>query len=503
MNKSDIMTSRVSCIYRGFFMVFNSYSYIFIFLPLVVAGFHLLKRAKNPLIPKCFLLCASLFFYGLHNLKALVVLCVSIVLNYLISLLCLKKKKPALILGIVLDLGALVYCKYLLFFEGISNSLFHTTFTFSSLILPLGISFYTFSQIAYLSDCYKDPGNRCSFLDYAVFVSFFPKVTVGPIALSTEMVPEINRAIQKKIDFDKWSKAMICLSFGIAKKVLIADTLSKYVDWGYANIDALGTTNAFLVMLSYTLQIYFDFSGYCDMARAVCLFLGFDLTRNFDSPYRSLSIAEFWKRWHMSLTRFFRVYVYFPLGGNRKGKVRTYINHMIVFLLSGLWHGASLNFLLWGAIHGAGIICSKLLTPFSVKWPKTLRFLLTFAFVNLTWVYFRAPDLTTAHAFFKELFTGGLVPINIEFIAAATPAECNILQWLVMRFTTLSTYYTGMVMILSVLLFALLASIFMKNTDERTDSFRPSPKLAAACTALLVMGILSLSEISKFIYVNF
>ncbi len=495
-------------------MVFNSYSFILIFLPLCVAGFHLLKRAKNPLIPKCFLLCASLFFYGFCNLKALALLCVSIVCNYGISLICTQKegadadkgravRRLFLITGIVLNLGVLIYCKYLLFFEELSNSLFATNLTFTSLILPLGISFYTFSQIAYLVDCYRDRKERCSFLDYALFVSFFPKITVGPIALSRDLVPQFDRAIREKIDFDGLSKGIVGLSFGIAKKVLIADSLSKYVDWGYSNIDKLGFTNALIVMLAYTLQIYFDFSGYCDMARGICLLLGIDLIRNFDSPYRSLSLTEFWKRWHMSLTRFLREYIYFPLGGNRKGKVRTYLNHLIVFLISGLWHGASLNFLLWGAVHGVGIIVSKILQPISIRWPKTVRFVLTFAFVNLSWVYFRAPDLKSAHAFFSELFTGGFVPVNIEFIAAATPSGCNILQWLVMQFTPLSTYYTGMIIILALLIFALLSSIFMKNTDERIAAFQPSARLAAVSALLLVLGILSLSEISKFIYVNF
>ncbi len=498
-------------IIRGYDMVFNSYTFILLFLPLCVIIYHLLKRTGYPLLPKCFLLCASLFFYGYHNLRALAVLCVSVVANYGISRLCIKResesprlrlRKAYLVIGIILNLAALLYCKYLLFFEGIGNYLFKTGFSATAIILPLGISFYTFSQITYLVDSYRGDVN-CSFLDYALFVTFFPKITVGPIALSTEMIPQWNQAQEKITDPACIASGLTAFSFGLAKKVLLADALAKYADWGFSHIDALGSTNAFLVMLAYTMQIYFDFSGYCDMARGICLLLGMDMVQNFDSPYRALSISEFWRRWHMTLTRFFRVYVYFPLGGNRKGKVRTYLNHFVVFLLSGLWHGASFNFLIWGMVHGIGIIISKLIAPVSVKWPKLIRFALTFGFVNLAWVYFRAPDLSTAHAFFKELFTGGLVPVNIEFIAAATPAECNILQWIVLRFTTLSTYYTGMVIVLGLLLFAVFASVCMKNTDERIETFKPSGRLVAATTFLLVMGILSLSEISKFIYVNF
>ncbi len=498
-------------IIRGCHMVFNSYTFILVFLPLCVIVFHLLKRTGSTPVPKCFLLCASLFFYGFHNRRAAAVLCLSVIVNYGISLLCKKREdadtkfhhpKAALITGIVLDLLLLIYCKYLLFFEEIGNSLFHTDFTFVAIILPLGISFYTFSQIAYLVDCYRGEVN-CSFLDYALFITFFPKITVGPIALPSEMIAEWDAGLKEKTDPEYLAKGLTAFSFGLAKKVLLADSLAKYADWGFSHIGVLGTTNACLVMLSYTLQIYFDFSGYCDMARGICLLLGMDLVQNFDSPYRSLSVTEFWKRWHITLTRFFRKYVYFPLGGNRKGKIRTWLNHLIVFLLSGLWHGASFTFLIWGLLHGIAVIISKLIAPFSAKWPKIVRFFLTFSFVNLAWVYFRAPDLKSAHAFFEELFTGGIVPVNIEFIAAATPAECNILQWLVLRFTTLSTYYTGMIIVLGLLLFALIASIFMKNTDERIAKFVPSGKLAALTTFLLVMGILSLSEISKFIYVNF
>lgn len=487
-------------------MVFNSYSFILIYLPVCVAGFHLLKRTKVPALAKYFLLCASLFFYGLHNLRSLLVLCISVMLNYALSLyLCREEaafRKAVLTAGIVLDLGALIYCKYLLFFEDVSNSLFHTQFGAIPLIVPLGISFYTFTQIAYLVDAYREMV-RYSFSDYALFITFFPKITVGPIALASEMIPQFKRAVTEKCDPVLLSKGLVGLSFGLAKKVLLADSLAKYVDWGFNNLSALGTTNAILVMLAYTMQIYFDFSGYCDMATGICLMLGLDLVRNFDSPYRALSVTEFWKRWHISLTRFFRRYVYFPLGGNRKGRVRTVLNRLLIFLLSGLWHGASLNFLIWGGIHGLGIIVSKALAPVSVRWPKVIRFLLTFTFVNLAWVYFRAPDLPTAHAFFAQLFAGGFVPVNIEFIAAATPNACNILQWLFMRFTPLSTYYTGMVIVLSLLGFAVFASVKMKNTDERMDHFKPTGRLAAACSILLVLGILSLSEISKFIYVNF
>lgn len=489
-------------------MAFNSYSFILIFLPICILGYNLLKKTGCDLFPKLFLCAMSLYFYGHNNHKALIILIVSLGINYLISIIMNKTngdllRKLCLTLGIVLDILTLIYFKYLGFFEGIINSIFKTSLTFVSVLIPLGISFYTFSQIAYLVDCYRDASLKVSFLDYAVFVTFFPKITVGPIVSCSEMINEINSTIKNRFDCNLLSKGLIGLSFGLAKKVLLADSLSKYVDWGYAHIDKLGFTNALIVMVAYTLQIYFDFSGYCDMARGICLMLGFDLPINFNSPYRALSITDFWKRWHISLTSFFRKYVYIPLGGNRKGKVRTYLNTFLIFLISGLWHGASLTFVIWGAVHGIGMIISKAISKYMVKLPKFVRFILTFTFVNLTWVIFRASDMNTALSFYKELFTGGFVPVDIEFIAASTPTGFNIVQWLFLEFTTASTYYTGLVIILAVLIFALLASILMRNTDERIEQYTPSMRLVLACTILMVLGILSLSEISKFIYVNF
>ena len=420
-------------------MVFHSYLFVLVFLPLAVAGYHMINKTDYFDIAKVFLLCMSLWFYSYLNIKALPVLVASILLNYAIVLFLFRERcapvvrKGALIAGILLNLSSLIYFKYLGFFEVISDKLFGTAFAFASLLLPLGISFFTFQQIAYLIDSYRDFAVRYHFLDYALFVSFFPKITVGPIVLSTELIPQFNDSLRKKVDYGNLSKGLVSFSFGLAKKVLLADTLAGYTDWGFSNIPSLGSVNALLVMLAYTMQIYFDFSGYCDMASGICLMLNFDLPVNFDSPYKAKSIAEFWKRWHITLTRFFRTYVYFPLGGNRKGKLRTYVNMFLIFFLSGLWHGAAYTFLIWGMIHGIGICLSKLLAKWTGKLPGFLRWLGTFLFVNLAWIYFRAPDLESANAFFRQLFSFQFLPVDIKLVAAATPAEANLLQWLIQQ----------------------------------------------------------------------
>ncbi|MFT3984071.1 MAG: MBOAT family O-acyltransferase [Lachnospiraceae bacterium] len=490
-------------------MVFNSYLFVLVFLPLAVAGYHMINKTNHFDIAKVFLLCMSLWFYGYQNIKMLPVLLMSILFNYALVMLffCEDRtpavKKGALITGILFNLLSLFYFKYLVFFEVVSNKLFGTEFTFVSLLLPLGVSFFTFQQIAYLIDSYGDSSVRYRLLDYALFVSFFPKITVGPIALSTELIPQFNDSLRKKADYEKLSKGLLSFSFGLAKKVLLADTLANYADWGFSNIPSLGSLNAFLVMLAYTMQIYFDFSGYCDMASGICLMLNFDLPVNFDSPYKAKSIAEFWKRWHMTLTRFFRTYVYFPLGGNRKGRLRTYLNMFLIFFLSGLWHGAADTFLIWGMIHGAGICLSKLLEKWTGKLPVFLRWLGTFLFVNLAWIYFRAPDLASANAFFKQLFSFEFLPVDIKLIAASTPAEANLLQWLIQQSSGDAPYASGLIVVLAVLAFSVFAGTVMKNTQDRIRVFRPSKGTLAVTVLLLVWSVLSLSEVSTFIYVNF
>lgn len=489
-------------------MILPSYSFIFIFLPIVVVGYFLLNKV-NHTFGKVLLLAASVLYYGLMGWKSLLALVLSMAVNYIIATYLFVKitrdrvKKLILALGILIDIGALMYCKYLLYFESVFNKLFKTELTFTAIILPIGISYFTFSQIAYLVDSYKNPEMKVSVLDYALFVTFFPKITVGPIALSTEMIPIFNDENRKKVDYDNIAKGMYGFVLGLSKKLLLADNLGKFVDLGYSNISALGTTNAIIVILSYTMQIYFDFSGYCDMAIGISRMLNIDLADNFDAPYRALSIAEFWKRWHITLTRFFRNYLYIPMGGNRKGKIRTYFNNFFIFFISGLWHGAGTNFLVWGSLHGVGSIFSKIASPVMKKLPKAVRWLLTFVFVSLAWVFFRAPDVTTANLMFKELFSGRFIAVDINIAANAIPTEGRLIQWFAVKYAPNMTYYTGCAIILILLALSLYLGTFAKTCRERVASFKPSGAKIASTVILFVWSVLSLSEIAKFIYVNF
>lgn len=490
-------------------MNLTSYSFILIFLPIVIIGWYHLNKKGLFNVAKGFLLVASLYFYSLMGKDALIALIASILICYLIGNFALCERfspiirKLFLTIGILINVGALLYCKYLLYFEMLLNNHAGTNFTFTALVIPTGISYFTFSQIAYLVDSYRDPSIKYSILDYSLFVSFFPKITVGPIALSTEMIPQFNDAAKRKVNYENLAKGLYGFIFGLFKKLILADSLASFVDIGYQNIGNMGTTNALMIIVSYTMQIYFDFSGYCDMAVGICRMLNFDLPDNFNAPYRALSIADFWKRWHITLTRFFRNYVYIPLGGNRKGKIRTYINTFIIFLISGLWHGAATTFVVWGIIHGIGSIISKIISPFTEKLPKAIRWFLTFSFVNLAWVYFRAPDIASANQMIKQLFTGGFIPVNITMVSACIPPEGNLLQWIIFMTSPESLYYSGSIFLIAMIIFITIASVCFKTTAERVQEFKPTKGKIAIAVILLIWSILSLSEVTQFIYVNF
>lgn len=489
-------------------MVLPSYSFIFIFLPLVVVLYFFVNKYSHT-FGKVILLAASLVYYALIGMRGFAALIVSILANYFISALLTETvtrnlyRKILLALGIIIDIGALMYCKYLLYFETLFNKYTGSNLTFTAIVLPLGISYFTFSQIAYLVDTYRDKNAKASLLDYALFVAFFPKVTVGPIALSGEMIPQFNDEKLKTVNYDNMAKGMYGFVLGLSKKLILADNIGIFVDFAYSNISTLGSTNAFLAIVLYSFQIYFDFSGYCDMALGIAKMLNMDIPDNFDAPYRSLSIAEFWKRWHITLTRFFRNYLYIPLGGNRKGKLRTYLNTMIIFVVSGLWHGAATNFILWGAIHGIGSIVSKVIKPFMEKVPKAVRWFLTFAFVSLAWVYFRAPDLKSANDMLSELFTGGIVPMDINIVASSIPTEGKFIQWIILNINQSITYYSGCVIMLILFALSFYFGTFAKTVRERVRDYVPTKGKIVTTVILFAWCVVSLSEITQFIYVNF
>ena len=325
----------------------------------------MLNHFKKYKLAQVFLLGMSLWFYGYYNISYLGILIFSVLINFGVYELFDRVQKPGtkkflMITGVAINVGLLLYFKYMDFFIGNINGIFKTDLDFLRIAMPLGISFFTFQQISFIVDAYRGEIPGYDFTHYACFVTYFPQLIAGPIVTHDELVPQFMDKTKKKLDFDNLAMGIYIFVLGLAKKVLLADVFGQMVTYGYRFTDVLNSTEAICVILAYTIQIYFDFSGYCDMAVGIGKMMNIDLPQNFNSPYKARTIIEFWERWHMTLTRFFTKYVYIPLGGSRKGAVRTYVNVFLVFLISGFWHGANWTFVLWGVMHGIFNILTRM-----------------------------------------------------------------------------------------------------------------------------------------------
>ena len=492
-------------------MLFNSYIFVLTFFPIVLIGWFGLNHFKQYQAAKIFLIIASLVFYGYYNWWYLLIIVLSVILNYSFSSIMLSEKEGCrkirkLIFGLSLtvNIGSLFFFKYFDFFIGNVNAIFKTDFPFLHIALPLGISFFTFQQLSYVIDSYKGDENikKYNFFDYALFVTYFPQLIAGPIVTHDEMVPQFADLSKKKFNSDNFAKGLYAFAFGLGKKVIIADSFGLLVDTAFADVSNLGMVNAILVMLAYTFQIYFDFSGYCDMATGIGKMMNIDITMNFNSPYKAVGIVDFWKRWHITLTRFFTRYIYIPLGGNRKGTARTYINILIVFFVSGVWHGANWTFIVWGILHGVANAITRAVDHktgwFSQKENKVLRvflWILTFVFVNLTWVIFRADSLGQAGEFFRQLIHFNGIKPDVELLKTMFVGGFELLGRFIPKFSIIT--------VVGLYAFAFMASVFMKNTNERTLAFKPTYPKVLLTTGLLFWCIMSFAGVSSFLYWNF
>lgn len=512
-------------------MLFNSYLFILLFLPLCVCNFYSMERdwrhASN--LPyragraKQWLVAFSFWFYGFFHLRYLGIMLGSIGFNYLICTGILKARKKAganllLAAGVAGNLGLLFYFKYYDFFVGNLNALFGTNLALKHILLPLGISFFTFQQIGFLADAWRGevktvlqqngrPGDRVSLLDYTLFVSFFPQLIAGPIVSFEEMAPQFFRIGKREFSWETFSRGVCLFVLGLGKKVLLADTFGRAVDFGYGNLSSLSGTDAALVILFYSLQLYFDFSGYCDMARGIGRMFGMEIPSNFDCPYRSAGPTEFWRRWHMTLNRFLTKYVYIPLGGSRRGTARLYGNLLLVFLISGLWHGAGWNFVIWGLLHGVACMLERIWQRgkdrTSEKMGPGKRFLsvaVTFLFVSFAWVFFRAPDTASALALFGRLIHGGFA------LPAAGICEGFQLSelWYVCKILHLDRLPGSFLYLCAAFtLFSLFLVFRGKNAQQYAERFTPKVSNMAALAVLGCWCVLSLSGVSTFLYFNF
>jgi D-alanyl-lipoteichoic acid acyltransferase DltB (MBOAT superfamily) len=407
-------------------MLFNSFVF-FLFLAVVLPLFYLLptKKSKN-----IFLLIASYFFYGYWDWRFCSLLVVSTFIDYFIGLQISKsenkkQRKRLLLISVFTNLGILFTFKYFNFFidnlQEISDSFnYNLDFLHINLILPIGISFYTFQTLTYTVDIYnRKIKPTTDFVDFAVFVSFFPQLVAGPIERAKYLLPQLSKKL--KPTYLQIKQGITLIVIGLFRKVMIGDTAGKYVDHIFDDLSLYKSIEIIFAILLFSIQIYADFSGYSHMARGTAKLLGVELVKNFEQPYLSKNITEFWRRWHISLSSFLRDYLYIPLGGNRK-KNRTYINLMITMLLGGLWHGASWNFIIWGGLHGVYLILHKILIQKKVisktnsKFGNILSIIVTFILVTFTWLFFRSQSMESTAMIFNKIWFWETSEYTFEFI---------------------------------------------------------------------------------------
>ena len=377
-------------------MLFNSYEFIFLFFVPVFVAFNYIGNYRAKV---WFLVLVSIVFYAQWSLVHLAILLLSIVLNYFISwvLVSFRYQKAILFLGIGTNLAPLVYFKYSYFLHLSSEQL----------VLPLAISFFTFQQIAYLVDLYKKRISFGDFKEYALFILFFPQLVAGPIVHYKEIVPQIENSFKTKIKDSFVVAGLILFCIGLFKKVVLADSFAPVVDSAFLNIETISSYDAWIGIFSYTFLIYFDFSGYADMAIGLALMFGVRLPSNFNSPYKARNISEFWRNWHITLSNFLKDYIYIPLGGNRFGYLRQILSLVLTMVIGGIWHGAGWNFLLWGFMHGVFLAIThyfKTLLKKEFLFPRFVAVLITFFCVTLLWVLFRAQSFDIALKYYEVLF---------------------------------------------------------------------------------------------------
>jgi alginate O-acetyltransferase complex protein AlgI len=483
-------------------MLFNSFIFLFAYLPITLVGYLILNAKNLEISSKIWLTVASLFFYAYWKLAFLPIIVVSILVNYLVGghlgRISICKSQPArsgnayakrvLISGVLFNLGLLGYFKYADFFISNISMAFAQSIPLLHIALPLGISYYTFQQIAFLVDSYRGEIEENNLLNYSLFVSFFPQLIMGPIIYYKEMMPQFKDVQNRVLNWNNVYIGFFFIGVGLFKKVVIADTFAVWVTEGYADPASLSFFSAWKASLSYSIQLYFDFSAYTDMAIGVARILNINIPQNFNSPYLSLSIQDFWRRWHITLGRFLRDYIYIPLGGNRKGRLRTYTNLFVTFLIGGIWHGAGWTFVVWGALHGAALCIHRFWNRLGLRMPRGIAWLTTFLFVNAAWVVFRADSIATA---------GKVLWAMLDI----SNADLGI-------FDSLNNLEIGMAGLLGygVIFIYVLQDLFYKNTQTWAIGLKPRMNWTLVTASAFAAGtvlMMNQNRYSEFIYFQF
>ncbi len=478
-------------------MLFNSHAFIFLFLPIAVIGYFLLGRFSN-LFPVVWLALASLAFYSVSNWQFVALLLASIAFNYLIGLLLITSRLrnrlrfAALTLGVAGDLLVLGYFKYAGFLAANLDALFSAGLTVH-VLLPVGISFYTFTQIAFLVDAYRGKVAGYRLPHYALFVTYFPHLIAGPILHHKDMIPQFERAEAKRPDAHLILCGLIIFAIGLFKKTCLADGIQPFVALAFGST-VPSFAQAWIGALAYTFQLYFDFSGYSDMAIGISLMFGVFLPLNFNSPYKATNIVDFWRRWHMTLSQFLRDYLYIPLGGNRRGPVLRYVNLMIAMALGGLWHGAAWTFVIWGVLHGLYLCINHAwnnygpaIGPRYAPVATLAAFVLTFLSVVVAWVFFRADGLASALSILSNMASPAHIDLSYrEMLAAAMVGAYALLAWFAPNTQAIMGYDHD-----------------NRTVGEAISAWPQRRSFIYASAALLAFAILGIQQHSEFIYFRF
>ena len=480
-------------------MLFNSYVFIYFFLPVALAGFYILGRRKMYSWATLYLVAASFFFYGYWDMRYVPLLFASIVFNYLVGRQLEKNlgNKTWLFFGIVVNVLLLGYFKYTDFFLSTVNTVTGVDyFDLPHIVLPLGISFFTFTQTAYLVDAYRGETRNKSFLTYCEFVTIFPHLIAGPIISHRKMIPQFVAKETFSIRYDNFAKGLTLFSMGLFKKVVIADYLAPWVNGAFSHAGELSFLEAWIGALAYTFQLYFDFSGYSEMAIGLGLMLNLQFPTNFNSPYKATSIIDFWRRWHMTLGGWVKNYLYIPLGGNRHGELKKMRNLFVSMLIIGLWHGAGWTYVLWGGLHGLCLMINHQWRRLKCNLPESVNWAITFLCVVICWVFFRAENISQAWDMLSTMINVGSLALPNDMFGGQYLKEIGM-PLVVWHIDESLLTCTLVLLLLGILL------VKVKNPLEWLENYHSNWRWLMVTIIMLLFSLYRLNDYSEFLYFQF
>lgn len=488
-------------------MLFNSYTFIFFFLPVAFFGYFYLNKTKKVVAAKIWLVLASLFFYSWWNIIYLPLILLSVVLNYKLSRILSEdsdkafiSKKKLFVFGVVVNISLLVYYKYMDFFISNVNFVMGGNFELWNLALPLAISFFTLQQVAFLVDSYEGLVKEKNFLDYSLFVTFFPQLIAGPIVHHQEMMPQFSRLKNKLFNYENIAAGLFIFTIGLFKKVVVADSLAIWVNQGFDLAEILNFIEAWATSLAYTFQIYFDFSGYTDMAIGAALLFNIKLPQNFNSPYKATGVIDYWNRWHITLTVFITTYVYTPIlrSFERITFPKAMYATFVAMFISGLWHGAGLTYIVWGSLHGLALVINHYWHKSKKKMSNLLAWFITFQFINLTGIFFRANDLNDA---FKVL--AGMLGFNGVMLPMSLAAKLDFMTSFGVEFGGYINHLPAGVWVFPWIVFSFIIALAFKNSSELIKTRKNTLSYVIVHSLAFFLIVLYFNKNTVFLYFNF